>query len=391
MKQTAIDGCARVRKLEASFLLIVFLTFLCLPLLGVIFHLDAAPIWENRRLAPFPAVSARPRDILNFPVKYAYYFKDHFAFRGRLVQAQAVLRVRWLRTSSSPSVILGKDGWLFYSGEQLADYYGATRPFSDDEMARWLRVMEANSDWLKQRGIKFYFVIVPEKQTIYPEYMPDNLVPVRPHSRLDQLIEYFKAHSSLEIMDLRPALWEEKARHRLYSRTNSHWNELGAFVFYQAMIRKISKSFPALHPLSESDFSLVTEYGTNEDLTGLLGLNGLVSEEKLSLNLRQPSTVSGLGKISRPSGGQMYWAVTEKNEPGLPRLILFHDSFGDWLVEFLAENFGHAMYVYPQRMNSKLVESEAPDVVVVEMCERFLMTNPEQYQVSAEDNQSSSR
>ena len=41
------------------------------------------------------------------------YFSDHFAFRKILVQWQAVVRVKWLGDSTSPNVILGRDGWLF--------------------------------------------------------------------------------------------------------------------------------------------------------------------------------------------------------------------------------------------------------------------------------------
>src|SRR2546428_11582566 len=179
MKDTAIKNRPRPSSFEAVFLLVFFLVVLSLPLVGLIFHLDTAPIWENRELAPFPALSRKPGDIVRFPKRFADYFKDHFGFRGGLIRGQAVVRVKWLRTAGAPSVILGKDGWLFYSGQDMGDYYCGTRPFSEDEMAQWLRVLEGRRDWLRQRGIVFYFIVVPEKQTMYPEYMPDEIVRLR--------------------------------------------------------------------------------------------------------------------------------------------------------------------------------------------------------------------
>lgn len=385
MKETAIDGRPKMRLLEAAFLSILFLALLCLPLLGMIFHIDTAPVWENRRLASFPALSASPTDILHFPFRAAYYFRDNFGFRGGLIRTQALVRVRWLRTPSSPSVILGKDGWLFYSGENLVEYYCGTRPFSEEEMARWLHVMEARRDWLKQRGIAFYFVVAPEKQTIYPDYMPDDFVRVRPDSRLDQLIEYFKAHSTLEIVDLRPTLWAEKSRHRVYHRTNSHWNDLGAFAAYQTLIRKMSQSFPALRPLSETDFNSATEYRADGDLAGILGLNGLMTEEKLNLTPRQPlKALSNGNAVSTRPVHLNNWMVTEKNEANLPRMVMFHDSFSLALIRFLAENFSHAKYVWRPGMNREFIESEAPDVVVLQICERRLMFDPQEDQAATQ-------
>jgi hypothetical protein len=78
---------------------------------------------------------------------------------------------------------------------------------------------------------------------------------------------------------------EAKARNRIYYRTNSRWNDLGAFVTYQTIMRELDKSLPNLQPLFESDFDAVVNYAPSEDLTGLLGLQGTILEQELNLSI----------------------------------------------------------------------------------------------------------
>lgn len=367
----------KIRLLEEIILITFFIVVLSLPLLGLIFHLDPIPTWENRRLASFPALSASLSDVAHFPGRFCAYFNDHFGFRSTLIRWQAIVKVRWLGVSSSPQVIMGRDGWLFYSGDKLFESYCGTEPFKEEEMARWQRVLEARRNWLKQRGINFLVTIAPEKQTIYPEYMPGDLLRVRSDSRLDQLIKYLMEHSDLEILDLRPALLEAKAKQRIYYRTNTHWNDPGAFIAYQSIVREMSKSLPDMQPLPADDFEMVTEYAPSGDLTGLLGLQGTILEQEFNLRPRQPLHALMDGKtIDRSRADNPVSLVSEISDTRLPRMVMYRDSFASALIPFLAEHFSHATYLWKQQFDPALIEAEHPDIVLDEMAERFLMAEP---------------
>ena len=89
-------------------------------------------------------------------------------------------------------------------------------------------------------GIPYLFVVAPSKHDVYPEFMPDRLNRVRDDSRLDQLMAYIEAFfpaPPVDILDLRPTLAEaRKSGVRLFHKTDTHWNDRGAWAAYRKAI-----------------------------------------------------------------------------------------------------------------------------------------------------------
>jgi hypothetical protein len=64
---------------------------------------------------------------------------------------------------------------------------------------------------------------------------------------------------------------------------------------------------------------------------------------------------------------------SEVADPSLPRLVMFHDSFGTALKPFLAEHFSRAVYDFsPMTFDQSILEREKPDLVIQEITERYL-------------------
>ena len=75
------------------------------------------------------------------------------------------------------------------------------------------------------------------------------LQPRRRHeSRLDQLVAHLKAHSNLTIVDLREAHLDEKSRHQVFYRTDTHWNNRGAYVGYTQIMKCSLAGFRSSSP-----------------------------------------------------------------------------------------------------------------------------------------------
>ena len=98
--------------------------------------------------------------------------------------------------------------------------------------------------WLASKGIQYLFAVVPGKQTVYPEYLPDYIYTRRGRSRLDQVVDYHKSQPDLNFLDLRPTLLTAKRRHRIYHITDSHWNIRGAYAGYLKIMEQIQRLFP---------------------------------------------------------------------------------------------------------------------------------------------------
>jgi alginate O-acetyltransferase complex protein AlgJ len=400
--QEAAESLQRIRTVKDAVLIIIFVAALCLPLMGMVFRLDViSEQQENRRLATPPSIPLDASALDAFPAKFKGYFNDHFGFRQTLVRWHANLKVNWLGVSSSPLVILGKDGWLFYADEFSPEGRRSVSLFTPRELEHWRLSLEARRDWLAQRGIRYLFTIAPHKQTIYPEYLPDTLTQAAKESRLKQLTAYLKEHSNLEFLDLRPALYEAKARHILFPKTDSHWNFYAGFVAYQAIIRELAKSFPGLRPVAESDLEVTTMKAAAGDLALFLGLANPPTEQRPLIGLRKPSYVitklkelEGNTSVEQPApsaeklqyrlvasktpfvANKVTFLATERKGTNLPRVVLFHDSAAVYLIPFFPESFSRAVLSWTPVLDLDLVKSERPDIVVQEMGEMFLMAPP---------------
>lgn len=361
-----------VRAAEEVFVTAFFLVAVSLPLVLLLLRGEGAPAWENRRLAELPARPASLGEAFHMPRMLTEYFKDRFALRPELIRGQAVAKVRWLGASSSPEVLLGKNDWLFLAGEGEVEMFTGSAPFKPEELERWRLLLESLRDWAARRGAVFVVTFVPEKQTVYPEFMPDALRRSRVPSRRDQLAEYLKARSDVRLLDLRPALLEAKAANQIYLRTDTHWNERGSFAAYGVIAGEIGKSFEAVRPAPASEFDAASE-NYSGDLAGMLGLYGVDFESAPTLRPRRPARARYEGVC-----GDVGQCASVVEGGRLPRLLMYRDSAASSLIPFLAEHFGRGVYVWDRKwgFSDELMEKERPDVLLLEMVERRLMDPP---------------
>jgi len=363
----------RLHALVDRILIAIFIATLWLPMTGMVLSLDHdGPSAENRTLAPWPQLRWDEASLRALPEQLTRYFEDHFAFRQRMVRWQAVVRLRVLGVSPSKAVIKGRDGWLFYADDGAMTDYAEAAPFTSAELEQWRDTLQDTSDWLRAQGIAYVFVIAPDKHVIYPEYMPETIRRAA-ISRIDELVSHLREHSTVRVVDLRPPLLAAKTRERLYHRTDTHWNDRGAFVGYQSILDALTEDFPALRHPSRSAFEPRVVQSEGLDLAGMLGLTEVLSEEDLVLVPRHPTAriLEPLHPNRRLTHGRI---VTDAPNRG-PRALVFMDSFGPALVPFLSEEFSRVVYLWQDNIDPQVVEQERPQVVIQEWVGRALSTD----------------
>ena len=324
---------------------------------------------ENRDPAPLPA---RPNDretLAAWPAAFTSYFADHFAFRSALVRAQARFRVQVLRSSPTPDVILGRDGWLYYATDGAAEDYSGSRPFSAIELEAWRDTLQHTQDWLQQQGIDYIFAVAPDKHVVYPEFMPDGVNQGLSHSRAEQLLEHLRAHSTVRVADLRPAVKSARDAGRLFHVTDTHWNDLGAFVAYREVIKQLGN--PGGPPATLDDFDRQQLMRPGLDLARMLGLKSVLEEEDLQLEPRTPRRARVI-EPARASRALMDARVVTEQPGTRPRAVIFRDSFGSAMIPYLSEHFSRAVYVWQNEFDPELVLAEKPQVVIQEWVGRHL-------------------
>src|SRR4051812_29156386 len=108
----------KISKTTQWVIIALFIDLLWLPALDSYFHLDRAPIPNEKRApASFPSFNPSLDGIRNFISGLDAYYNDHFGFRKQLVKWDRRWRRDWFKESSLADVVIGRDGWLYYSGE----------------------------------------------------------------------------------------------------------------------------------------------------------------------------------------------------------------------------------------------------------------------------------
>lgn len=301
-------------------------------------------------------------------------FDQHFPFRGALIHAFALTSLA-MDVSPSPTVLRGRDGWLYYADDSALDDYISAAPLSDAELNEWRDTIVQTRDTLRARGIAYVFTIAPDKHVIYPEYMPPTIHPIGRQYRLEQLIDYLRRTTDVAVVDLRTPLLEAKAHEQVYFRTDTHWNEAGAYIAYRELMRAAAKQIPSLAPAARDAFQTTTAEGPGGDIAEMLGVRDDIDEQAPAVrplhgwhsHVDEPADMSVAGfEVGR--------VVTSMSDAGLPRLLMIRDSFGSALIPFLSEHFSRAVYLWRPDVDMDDVKSERPTLVVQEIVGRRLQT-----------------
>jgi alginate O-acetyltransferase complex protein AlgJ len=364
---------SRVRQVSEVLVISLFLGIVCLPLVGKLLPTEGAfALTENRRPAPLPTVELNSPgwafSIASFPRRFERYWDDSFAFRWYLIRAHSVAKLA-LGVSPSPKALVGQSGYLFYAAEQSVDYFRAVKPFTARELSQWREELESRRMWLAERGIRYLIVVAPNKETIYPEYMPPELRPVGTETRLDQLLRELRAHSSVELLDLRPPLRLAKQTQRVYHRTDTHWNDAGAVVAYSEILAHLRPWFPELSadPLPGG---LVTHNTAGGDLARILALDDRFREDRIEF---MPTAPRHARLATNNSVGESEAMAMECTDCGGPRVVMTQDSFNTNLAPLLAEHFKRIVFIDGTRLDRSLIDRERPALVIQEFVERVLM------------------
>jgi hypothetical protein len=374
---------------------IAFLAALCLPLMDSGFGLDRTqPLAENRALALAPKRPTTLGEWRALPAAYNAYWEDNFGFRKLLLRSHARLRYA-LGDSPVPSVLRGAQGYYFYAGDEATAQHRGLRTVPEQDLAAWANALRARKKFVDARGGRYVFVVAPDKESVYPELYPAKLNRVGP-SFSDRLLAHLRSHTDVTIVDLRPALVAAKSSAPLYFKTDTHWNDRGAYFGYAALMTELQRALPGLPARSLESFVPEPAAPFCGDLAAFSGLErstepvtALVAAPPLSALQIDPG-------LYRPPGTIRYEAFYT---PGRTRsAVVFHDSFllapedrdprrtdacfvrssPFKLSRLVADSFSRTVLSWHLGggFSQELIERERPSIVVQEVVERHLIFGP---------------
>jgi alginate O-acetyltransferase complex protein AlgJ len=260
-------------------------------------------------------------------------------------------------------------------GVSLKDFYGNAN-FTENELNRIKSRIIYIHEELKKRNIHFLLVVAPSKHTIYPEYLPDDIRQAQGRkTRLDQVTQALN-NSDVDFIDLRLRLLEGKKQTAdpLYYRTDTHWNNLGAFFAYEEIMTHLRRKYPGIKQLGRDDFIVRSEENSGMgDLAGFLNVNGLLSDTGIQLTPRGNFSAAPVPMPADYMSGTGRDTVGfQVPNPDLPVLVMFRDSFAGSLIPYLSESFSKSLYIFSFKIDSSVIAKEKPAIVIYEISERYL-------------------
>lgn len=293
-----------------------------------------------------------------------------------------------LGISMDHNVVIGKNHWL-YIGDSKTYANGIYRlkPTEQDlEVINQISIaFHAWDKWLKQHGVRVYKIMLgPEKSSIYPEFLPHWAQPAR-KTVTDRLIDevgkelYFDTRSPLIAA-------KNRFSETLYYPTDTHWNNLGAYVAFIAFMKEISQSESQLRFISEEQIEVSTSPVSGLGLASFLRMADLLRDKEVIIDIQSTfpietkqfdyetgESIFSYGNPQIPSPERPL-LVKSPRALNVKKVLWLRDSFGTAMAPLMAVTFSETLQVYHANSDpyliAQLIERYQPDYVFVTIVER---------------------
>ena len=332
----------------------IFLIMSLAPSLGMLVFGESKPA-ANETLAPRPKITNKDGGF-NASVldDTEDYFADRFAFRKQLVTAWAEINADLLSTSVEEKVVLGKSGWLYFA-DTLNDYMG--KSMSDEELYYAAANLALTGEYVESRGASFIFTCAPNKNSLYPQYMPSYVPAGHESSNAVKLKELLASEKvcyvdMFELFECRDEI--------LYYHTDSHWTNRGAALAADALLAADGRESAYF----SGAFSASGEH--SGDLGEMLyPAKGTKETEE--------SYVPGFSYTLRGSAnGGNAMKINASREGAEGRLVCWRDSFGISLYPYLADSYASSLFLRGDVYDLSDIGEDGADTVIIELVERNL-------------------
>ena len=264
------------------------------------------------------------------------------------------------------SVVVGEDGFLFHRYDDAFEQLCGQFRLSRRQTERWLSTIETREAWCRARGIGFYMVIVPEKHVIYADKLPPGfkISPDRPAKAIVAALDPDVRDCLIYPEGL---LRAGRAVEHTYHRTDVHWTEYGGFLVYAQLVRAMRPRIGA-EPIAEEEIVRGTRRRVGD--LGIM-LDSEPDEEMTTISHPLARLHPRLLGNSAFRAGQVE-VFENAVASALPRAVIFRDSGATVWLPFLSAHFARMTVLASSRVFYDLIRSERPDVVIVEIAERYL-------------------
>lgn len=296
---------------------------------------------ENRSLATKPKY--KEYNLKDLTKLYDDYFKDRMPFRQFFLTSYIYLSENLL-SSYELEDITGKNGELFYNTKVapvLEENIGL-RPYRQDAV-ELLRLSAAGKyAFFYSKHIPYYLFLVPDKGTLYPEFLPFYSKWISYYSWYKGLLESLE-HANIPYYDLKVLLEANKSNYKMYDKIYdiAHWNGNALMTVYPEIDKVLHQNNNNIY-----DHILKNKHYSSYSLKISAGVHGKEVTNFIKLNNMENINCGPLPEKLRGKTAKFEkFCVNNKKKNGT--LWFFSDSyFGETHGSDAVTPFVHAAHIY---------------------------------------------
>lgn len=355
-------------KNKFAIILILFLCFLIMPnIIYRIFYKNFDHTnYENRTLASKPILVLT--NINEYPKKYEEYFNDYLPFRNELVKLKNLNDIKTFNNLVHKDLILGKEKWLFLKWDPLIPNYMGTYTYTEEELERAKNNLIRLKEVFNKNGADFYMVICPDKNQIYPEYMPDYIKRIHPEfNATDVFIKYMKENTDLNIIYLKEYFLDVKKYYPIYYKFDAHWNKLGAYFGYQEIMNNIGKDYVNINNI------FLQRIENAENTPSLAQLASLRNSKLYKYDTEYIISNYTEYKYKLLTNYRWEYISCESDSKNNTSIVMIRDSFADNIFDYMSTRFSKTSYIIANGDSysiSNIIKTN-PNIVIYLSVERY--------------------
>lgn len=359
-----------MKAISRKIILISFIIVICLswPIWLLFSNFVGTENYEKRAMKEMPLLRADTYE--SFSTEFSDYFGENIPFRNELISLNSLIDYFIFDVSSNEDVIVGKDDWLFYNktddGNPVGCYCGNDM-LSDTELQVIAAKWEYMNEILSGQGKEFVLFILPNKERVYPEYMPSRYgIPAKEYQAL-QVVNYLRDNTEIRVVYPYEELIEAKESidKNIWYKSDTHWNKIGGYVGACALLKELGIYLP---PVDGKEISINDNGPRAGDLADLLNLRKVLQKNDREYTVEGYNTHDMEIVYENYSTDYHYKAVNAD-----PRKIyIVRDSFGGNMSNYIGSQFSETNMRNIMKYNYDNLSDFDPDVIVFETVERYL-------------------
>lgn len=292
--------------------------------------------------------------------------EDNLGFRAYFLDLySAIVYGIFGQSGNEGAVIPGKGGFFFLGPNFNSTFYrhSGLLPMRDGLLGHIWTNLDSFFKKINARGIPVVWAIAPDKATIYGDHYPKWVKMASPS------FDYAKlafAGPKLATADIRRKLEKKRGEldDELYYRTDTHWNPLGAFFGYQAVMEAISTVLATpLKSVKLVGYKIETRGNAGHDLAKFLKRQ--LPEVEITLDTRPPERKNYLIANFPPQHSGASVCINDSALNPQTALIV-HDSFFDYFSFPYRESFHTIITVHQNVLNSGILQKILDDTIKID-------------------------